>query len=154
MELTPIGVVHRLSKDRGEAPRREGFADTAQTLELFPEFTPGRKTIEKTARPIVLYWEDRANRDPLQSNTPFSSDPIGVCASRSPNCPNPIAFCVADLVHREGNRLIVQGMDALDGSPLPDSKIYSPFLDSFPDSTPVPPHSDNLSAAKERSPYG
>jgi tRNA (Thr-GGU) A37 N-methylase len=55
-----------------------------------------------------------------------------VFASRSPNRPNPIAFCVADLVRLEGNRLIVRGVDALDGSPLLDIKVYSPVIDSFP----------------------
>jgi tRNA (Thr-GGU) A37 N-methylase len=39
---------------------------------------------------------------------------------------------VADLIRQEGNRLIVRGVDALDGSPLLDLKAYAPNIDSIP----------------------
>jgi tRNA (Thr-GGU) A37 N-methylase len=60
---------------------------------------------------------------------------VGVFASRSPNRPNPIALCIADLIRREDNRLIVRGVDALDGSLLLDIKVYSPGIDSIPNAT-------------------
>ena len=54
-------------------------------------------------------------------------------ATRSPNRPNPIGFCVVDLLERKGRLLKVKGMDALDGSPIIDIKPYS-RLDCIPDS--------------------
>ncbi|MBE3578464.1 MAG: SAM-dependent methyltransferase, partial [Caldanaerobacter subterraneus] len=51
-------------------------------------------------------------------------------ATRSPNRPNPIAFCVADLIKVEGNKLYVKGVDALDKSPILDIKPYVYELDS------------------------
>jgi tRNA-Thr(GGU) m(6)t(6)A37 methyltransferase TsaA len=141
MQLNAIGVIHSPYKNRGDAPRQGRLSDAEQILEVFAEYAAGLMGIEKAARLIVLYWGDRADRSVLQSPTPFNSEPVGVFSSRSPNRPNPIAFCVADLLRRDGNRLVVRGVDALDGSPLLDLKAYSPSVDSFPASgTDGPSH--------------
>jgi len=138
MDLIPIGVIHSPYKERGDAPRQGRLSENEITLEIFAQYTDGLKNITSASHIIVLYWGDRANRSILQSPTPFSEDPVGVFASRSPNRPNPIAFCVADLIRQEQNRLTVRGVDALDGSPLLDIKVYSPHIDAFPDA--VHPH--------------
>jgi tRNA-Thr(GGU) m(6)t(6)A37 methyltransferase TsaA len=135
IELKPIGVIHSPYLERGDAPRQGRMSDKEMILEIFPEFGDALKEIEKVSHIFVLYWGDRSNREILQSKTPFSQEPVGVFASRSPNRPNPVALCIADLLRREGNRLIVKGLDALDGSPLLDIKVYSPAIDSIPDAT-------------------
>lgn len=135
MELKPIGVIHSPYLERGDAPRQGRMSDQEMTLEIFPEYSQALKEIEKVSHIFVLYWGDRADRDTLQSKTPFSEEPVGVFASRSPNRPNPIALCIAELLRREGNQLIVRGLDALDGSPLLDIKVYSPTIDSIPEAT-------------------
>lgn len=133
MELNPIGTIHSPYKERGDAPRQGRLSDKEMTLEIFPEFSEGLKEVAKLSHIIVAYWGDRANRETLQSRTPFSSEPVGVFASRSPNRPNPIALCVVDLIRQEDNCLIVRGLDALDGSPLLDIKAYSSALECIPD---------------------
>jgi tRNA (adenine37-N6)-methyltransferase len=133
MQLTPIGVIHSPYRERGEAPRQGRLSENEITLEIFRPFIAALKDIERCSHLIVLYWGDRANRETLQSRTPFSEVPVGVFSSRSPNRPNPIAFCVADLLRREGDCLIVRGVDALEGSPLLDIKAYAPALDSIPE---------------------
>jgi tRNA-Thr(GGU) m(6)t(6)A37 methyltransferase TsaA len=135
MQLKPIGIIHSPYLERQDAPRQGRFSDQEMTLEIYPEFSLALKDIDKVSHIFVLYWGDRANRGVLQSPTPFSQEPVGVFASRSPNRPNPIALCIADLIRREDNRLIVRGVDALDGSPLLDIKIYSPGIDSIPNAT-------------------
>lgn len=133
MQLTPIGIIHSPYKERGEAPRQGRLSEAEITLDIFPPFAAALEGIERCSHLIVLYWGDRANREILQSRTPFSEIPVGVFSSRSPNRPNPIAFCVADLIRREGDCLIVRGVDALEGSPLLDIKSYAPALDSIPE---------------------
>jgi tRNA-Thr(GGU) m(6)t(6)A37 methyltransferase TsaA len=135
MQLNPIGIIHSPYKERGQAPRQGRLSGKEITLEIFPQFAAALKDIERCSHLIVFYWGDRANREILQSRTPFSEVPVGVFSSRSPNRPNPIAFCVVDLIRREGNHLIVRGMDALDGSPLLDIKAYAPAVDSIPEAT-------------------
>jgi tRNA-Thr(GGU) m(6)t(6)A37 methyltransferase TsaA len=133
MQLNPIGVIHSPYKERGDAPRQGRLSDNEITLEVYPQFAAALEAITHCSHLIVLYWGDRANRETLQSRTPFSEVPVGVFSSRSPNRPNPIAVCVADLIRQEGNCLIVRGVDALEGSPLLDIKTYAPGIDSIPE---------------------
>ena len=135
MQLKSIGVIHSPYKEMKDAPRQGRLSDEQIILEVFPEYTQGLKEIEKVSHVFVLYWGDQSNRDLLQSPTPFSEEPIGVFASRSPNRPNPLALCIADLIRREENRLVVCGVDALDGSSLLDIKVYSSKIDCIPNST-------------------
>ena len=101
-------------------------------MEIYPDYVEGLKDIEESSHLIVLYWLHLAKRDVLMTKTPFGPELRGVFACRSPSRPNPIAFCVAKLLGRKDNRLLVQGIDAIDGSPLLDLKPYSSDLDSVP----------------------
>ena len=55
---------------------------------------------------------------------------MGVFASRSPDRPNPIGQSTVRLRHRQGNLLTVEGLDAIDGTPVIDIKPYIPGVDS------------------------
>lgn len=89
--------------------------------------------METVTHLIVLYWCDRADRSRLHATPPIDNKSHGVFATRSPNRPNPIALDIARLVERKENKLIVSGMDALDGSPILDLKPYSPEIDCILD---------------------
>ncbi|MFH1739812.1 MAG: TrmO family methyltransferase, partial [bacterium] len=47
----------------------------------------------------------------------------GVFATRSPARPNPIGVTTVRVLDCEENALVVEGLDALDGSPIVDIKI-------------------------------
>ena len=133
MKLKPIGVIHSPFKTSGEAPFQGRLTRETAALEVFAEFAAGLKDVEQASHLIVLYWCDRADRERLQTRTPYGPEIRGVFACRSPSRPNPIAFCVVELLGREEDRLLVRGCDALDESPLLDIKPYSPGIDSFPE---------------------
>jgi tRNA-Thr(GGU) m(6)t(6)A37 methyltransferase TsaA len=151
MQLNPIGIIHSPYKERGNAPRQGRLSNHEITLEIFPQFSAALKGIKHCSHLIVLYWGDQADRETLQSRTPFSELPVGVFSSRSPNRPNPIAFCAADLIRQEGNCLIVRGVDALDGSPLLDIKAYAASIDCIPEATSghIPNSLDEISKGKD-----
>lgn len=130
--IDPIGVIHSPYKERSEAPRQGRHSDDEIVLEVFGQFSDALLDIESYTHLIVLYWGDRADRGVLQAIPPGRLEATGVFACRSPNRPNPVAFCVAELISREGGRLFVRGVDALDGSPLIDLKPYVAALDSIP----------------------
>lgn len=131
MEFKAIGVIHSPYIEPGDAPFQGRLAAETAQIEIFPEYLAGLKDIDQVSHLIVLYWCDRADREALQTITPFSSEPKGVFACRSPMRPNPIAFCVAEVLSREENVLLVRGVEALEGSPLLDLKPYSSALDSI-----------------------
>ena len=51
---------------------------------------------------------------------------MGQGRTRSPVRPNPLGLSVVKLVERHDNTLIVQGLDAIDGTPVFDIKPYLP----------------------------
>lgn len=132
MKLAPIGVIHSPYQHRDQAPRQGRSSDVTSELELYPTYRSGLAGIETVTHLVVLYWGHLASRDVLQTRTPWSAEPKGVFACRSPNRPNPIALCVAELLEVRADKLLVRGVDAVDGTPLLDLKPYSSKLDSVP----------------------
>jgi tRNA-Thr(GGU) m(6)t(6)A37 methyltransferase TsaA len=131
IHLHPIGVISSPFRERGQAPRQGRFSPDLSEITVFPEYSLGLRDLEEHPRLIVLYWCDRSERDVLTATPPHEKErrEHGVFATRSPERPNPIALCLVDLVRREGNRLMVRGLDALDGSPLLDIKPFFRDLD-------------------------
>lgn len=132
MILQPIGIIHSPYKVSGDAPRQGRYSELPMELELYEKYLDGLKNIERATHLIVLHWLHHARRDLLQVSTPYRQKVRGVFACRSPVRPNPIAFNVVELLGVKGDRLTVQGLDALDGSPLLDLKPYYSDLDSIP----------------------
>ncbi|MFO8056178.1 MAG: tRNA (N6-threonylcarbamoyladenosine(37)-N6)-methyltransferase TrmO [bacterium] len=87
--------------------------------------------IEDYSHLNILYW---AHRTPESSRDIRKVHPMGrkdnpltgVFATCSPARPNPILLTSVKLLKREGNVLTVQGLDAVDGSPVIDVKPYVP----------------------------
>ena len=129
LTLRPIGRAHTEYAHRKDAPFQGGMASQESELEISEEFSAGLKDIEKSTHLIVLYWAHLSRRDVLQTVTPWGPEVRGVFACRSPARPNPLLFCVVELVGRSDNRLLVRGLDAVDGSPIIDIKPYSTRFD-------------------------
>jgi tRNA (Thr-GGU) A37 N-methylase len=64
----------------------------------------------------------RSRRDLVLQTPQRTGRTTGSFALRSPVRPNPIASSVVDLVAVQGGRLLVRGMDCIDGTPLVDLK--------------------------------
>ena len=80
---------------------------------------------------IILYWQDCAERDKLKVIPHGKIKKRGIFSTRAPVRPNPIAFCLVELVDMNRNKLTVKWLDALDGSPLLDIKPYWEELDTI-----------------------
>jgi tRNA-Thr(GGU) m(6)t(6)A37 methyltransferase TsaA len=87
----------------------------------------------------VLYWfhlrDNPEHRKTLQVTPPrHEGAPLtGVFACRSPSRPNPIGVTVVKIERIDGCKIIVSGLDALEGSPIIDIKPYNPKSDSVPE---------------------
>jgi tRNA-Thr(GGU) m(6)t(6)A37 methyltransferase TsaA len=87
--------------------------------------------IEGFSHLLVLYW---AHRVPPEGRSLIRAHPmgrkdlplVGIFATCSPARPNTICATVVRLVERQENALMVEGLDALDGSPIVDIKPYNP----------------------------
>lgn len=128
--LKPIGIARTPYRIAHDAPFQGRFSDALSRVSVFDRYSHGLKDVETCSHLYVLYWADQADRDTLQTLTPWGPELRGVFACRSPARPNTINLCVVELVEREGNDLVVRGLDALDGSLVLDIKPYSTDIDA------------------------
>ena len=128
-----IGRIRTPWKRREDCPKNPRESDAACTIEVEARWTAGLAGLESVSHVVVLYWMDRARRDLVLQAPHHYSERRGTFALRSPVRPNPIAVSVARLVHLDGNRLTVIGLDCVDNTPLLDIKPYFASTDSVPD---------------------
>ena len=115
--LRYIGVAHTPYGTTDDAPH-QGFADDAEaTVEVYEPYADGLAGVEDVVRLLVVYWADAADRESLRGD-----DGVGAFARRTPNRSNPLSVCTCTLLERDGRRLRVRGLDAVDGSPVVDLK--------------------------------
>jgi tRNA-Thr(GGU) m(6)t(6)A37 methyltransferase TsaA len=118
-----IGVIRTPFATRAECPRRgDAEAGPLCRIELAPAYAPALLAVERFARLEVLYWLHAARRDLLVQRPGEAAEPRGTFSLRSPLRPNPIGTAEVTLLRREGDTLVVRGLDCLDGTPLLDLK--------------------------------
>lgn len=128
--MRPIGVVRTPFTDTSQIPMGRGAKHDADgVLEILPEYELGLTDVEGFSHVFVLWVFDRSDGSELMTTPPTDTRPHGVFATRSPFRPNPIGLTVVRVTGREGNRLLVSGVDMLDGTPILDIK---PYLSSIP----------------------
>jgi tRNA-Thr(GGU) m(6)t(6)A37 methyltransferase TsaA len=128
--MHPIGVVRSPFTEASQVPKGLGARHDADgTIEVFPAFEAGLTDIEGFSHLYVLWVFDRAGGVELLGTPPTDTRPHGVFATRSPRRPNPLGLTVVRLLRRDGARLLVRGVDMLDGTPVLDIK---PYLTSVP----------------------
>ena len=128
--LRPIGIVHSPLRDPADAPRQGREAGIEAEIEVFPQYTVALKGIGERERLLVVCGLHRSRRDLLQVTSRAGVGPLrGVFATRSPNRPNPLAVYPVELLAVNGNRLLVRGIDAVDGTPVVDLKPRVARLD-------------------------
>jgi tRNA-Thr(GGU) m(6)t(6)A37 methyltransferase TsaA len=127
-EILPIGWVESPLTDRAQAPRQGDEGAPPAWLAFEPDVTEGIRDIRAGTEVIVLTWLDRAHRDVLATRPGGDpqSPPLGVFSTRSPDRPNPIGLHRVRVIAVEGSRILVHGLEAIDGTPLVDVK---PVLD-------------------------
>jgi tRNA-Thr(GGU) m(6)t(6)A37 methyltransferase TsaA len=123
-EIRPIGHVASPLVDRTKAPKQGRDGAPEAWLVLDPEMLPGLRDLVVGAEVLVLTWLHQAERDVLvvhprdDPNNPLT----GVFSTRSADRPNPIGLHRARIVAIDGTHIRVQGMEAVDGTPIVDVK--------------------------------
>jgi len=91
--------------------------------------------IEDFSHIIILFWTNKVPNNARQIKKVHPAGlkqiPIkGIFATRSPVRPNPICKTTVKLIERKGTTLVVEGLDAIDNTPVVDIKPHLPFYDS------------------------
>ena len=133
IELTPIGYVKSTRTEILDDNWGNVISEIVLSEELNAECLMG---IESFSHIEVVFYFDQVKdseinytaRHPRNNNDwPL----VGIFAQRGKNRPNKIGLCIAKLIECKGNKLIVQGLDAIDNTPVLDIKpVMNEFLPS------------------------
>ncbi|WP_022665121.1 tRNA (N6-threonylcarbamoyladenosine(37)-N6)-methyltransferase TrmO [Desulfospira joergensenii] len=109
----------------------EKVKNTVSRIRIFEPWTPLLKGIEDFSHILVLYWPHLIDPEKRQLKQvhPMGRKDIpkqGIFATCSPARPNPILVSAVRLLERRENILQVQGLEAVNQSPVIDIKPYSP----------------------------
>ena len=136
----PIGVMHSCFAEKFAIPRQPQLAPAARgVLELFapydkPEAVAGLEGVSHLWL-LFVFHAAASGEQHMRVRPPRlgGNKRIGVFASRSTHRPNPIGQSVVRLDGIEPGRLLLSGLDLLDGTPILDIKPYVPYADALGD---------------------
>ena len=144
MNLEPIGIVHAPVSAQVD----ERWGDVVSEIHLVEPLASGLLGIETFSHALVLFFMHEAAFDPAADlvRRPRGRDDlpeVGIFAQRAKHRPNPIGLTAVRIVGHEGNVLRVQGLDAIDGTPVLDIKPYVPVFARV-DGAVTPPWVDEI----------
>ncbi|WP_144936915.1 tRNA (N6-threonylcarbamoyladenosine(37)-N6)-methyltransferase TrmO [Pseudomonas alabamensis] len=135
--VSPVGYVRSCFKEKFAIPRQPHLAPAARgVLELVPPFDQGEAVagLEQVSHVWLLFLFHQALEDTprLKVRPPRlgGNKSMGVFATRATHRPNGIGQSVVRLEAVEPGRLLLSGIDLLDGTPVLDIKPYVPYADS------------------------
>lgn len=91
-------------------------------IEIDKKYSDGLLGIEENEFIDVIFYFHRSDSFKLIVQPPRHNHKRGLLASRSPNRINPIGVTTVKLLKRNGNTLVVAGLDAINGTPVLDIK--------------------------------
>ena len=127
---TPVGWIESPYKTLGETPKAGRGLPAEGVIHIHPEYRDCMRGLEQWEHIYALCWFDKGERDVylVHPRGDQTKELTGVFAARSPSRPNPISLTFLDVVSVHEDRIIVRGLDLLDGTPVLDIK---PFLEHY-----------------------
>jgi len=128
IELRPIGRVLSPLKERKNAPRQPDEGAPAAWLLFEPEVRDALKDVRPGDAMVLLTWLHEARRETLvvHPRRHQGAPETGVFSTRSPDRPNPVGVHDVVITAVDGLRVQVEGLEAIDGTPILDLKILLP----------------------------
>ncbi len=150
LSVTPIGVVHGgLRPPEFGKPWSKDSREVEGRIEIFPMYVAALDGLEGFSHLFILSHLDRQREGaegllrvkPSRHHGRHSGaediPEVGVFATDSPARPNPIGLTLVKLVRREGNVLVLRGIDLYDGTPVLDLKPYRADYEAKRHTTPA-----------------
>ncbi len=146
IRYTPVAFVHNGRTDATDA----GWGAVESALVFDPAYAAGLAGLADWSHAIVVFHMHREHADDPRPDDwrrrprGLASMPLlGVFAQRGRMRPNTIGVTTVHIVRVEADRLVVLGLDAIDGTPVLDVKPWGPAYDRAEDAR-VPAWFDEL----------
>jgi len=125
IEYQPIGLLHSPFEDIEGIPIQPSRARGVRgAVEVFQEFVEGLSDLDGFSHIIILYHLHKSTGYRPKVIPFLDTEPRGLFATRAPTRPNPIGLSVVRLLGISENRLSIEDVDILDGTPVLDIKPY------------------------------
>jgi tRNA (adenine37-N6)-methyltransferase len=136
--LVFIGRIASPWKSRETCPKNMADArerNAPAEVIVDPAYRAGLAGLERVSHVAILSWLGQAPRNLIVQKPRHAPQAKGVFALRSPARPNPVGLHVARLtaLDVDAGRLVLDGIDTLDGTPVIDIKPYYASTDAIPD---------------------
>lgn len=130
MNIQPVGFVRCPIME----PVDENWGSVISWIRLKKPWVRGLQGLEEFSHLLIVFQMHKAVHNPktdLVRRPRGRADmpEVGIFAQRAKHRPNPIGITTVRLLQIEGSALVVQGLDAIDGSPVLDIKPYVPEFD-------------------------
>jgi tRNA (adenine37-N6)-methyltransferase len=129
IELQAIGHV----QGPRQAPIDEEWAKVESEIVLEPEWHGVLDGLEDFSHGLVVFWMHEAPPPSGLRRRPRGRDDmpeLGLLAQRSRHRPNRLGVTAIEMSQVHHDRLVVRGLDAIDGTPVLDIKPYVPAFDA------------------------
>ena len=127
----PIGIIHSEYKQKEGVPIQGILSKESKGwVEIFPEFKKGLKDIDGFSHIFLIYCFHLSKGYSLLTKPFLENKKHGIFATRAPKRPNPIGISVVKLEKNKDNKLYINEVDIIDGTPLLDIKPYISKFDA------------------------
>lgn len=140
-----IGKINTPFKEKFGIPRQSGKTGALGEITFYPEFNDANavRGLNKFSHLWILFDFSLSHTEKFEPTVRpprlGGNERVGVFATRSPFRPNPIGLSsvkIESVSTGDGKvKIIVSGVDLLDGTPIFDIKPYLPYADAHTDAT-------------------
>ena len=131
INLSPIAFVKNIRAEIED----DHWGDVVSIIELDSAFSEEALfQIESFSHAEIVFYFHLVNEDKIEAGARHprnnqSWPKVGIFAQRGKNRPNRLGVTTVKILKREGRQLFVQGLDAIDGTPVLDIKpVIKEFL--------------------------
>lgn len=150
--IQPIGIIHSPHYSIEDMPiQPKGASGVGGYVLVNEEFIDGLQDLEGFSHIYLLYNFHKAMRTELLVTPFMGKSARGVFATRSPLRPNHIGISIVKFKGIEGNKVVVEDIDILNGTPLLDIKPYIEKFDTVKDSVSGWMQASDKEISKKRS---
>jgi formylmethanofuran dehydrogenase subunit E len=123
-KIKPIGFVHNEFNDPDD---HHNIKEKQSYIIIHDEYSKALLNIKDCEYLDIIFWFHKSTDIKLSGKIPSGAE-RGVFASRSPKRPNLIGVTTVKLVECDKNKLVVEGLDAINNTPVIDIKCCDTSL--------------------------
>ncbi|MCB0361272.1 MAG: tRNA (N6-threonylcarbamoyladenosine(37)-N6)-methyltransferase TrmO [Bdellovibrionales bacterium] len=137
LQMKPIGHIISCFPEKFGVPKQARLsAHSHGAIQFYshidlPAMTSGLESFSHLW--VIWLFHQNKNKGMLKKIHPprLLGEKIGVFSTRSPHRPNPIGLSVVQIREIKKDRILINGLDMIDGTPVLDIKPYIPEWDSY-----------------------